>query len=83
MQTGWNLIVCTDSMLQSLNSLFWVSRDILMGGDEFVLANESPPIRISRDTQSKLLYQGFRKSHDKLLLTNIVVSSDVGQFPCR
>ena len=25
-----------------------------MGGDEFALANESPPIRISRDTQSKL-----------------------------
>ena len=25
-----------------------------MGEDEFALANESPPIRISRDTQSKL-----------------------------
>ena len=35
-------------MLQLLNSLFWVSQDILMGGDE------SPPIRISRDTQHKL-----------------------------
>ena len=35
-------------MLQLLNSLFWVSQDILMGGDE------SPPIRISRDTQNKL-----------------------------
>ena len=31
------------------------------------------------------LYQGFRKSHDKLhvLLTNFVISSDVGQFPCQ
>ena len=38
--------------LQLLNSLFWVSRDILIGGDEF--ANESPPIKISRDTQNKL-----------------------------
>ena len=31
-----------------------VSRIILMGEDEFVLANESPLIRISRDTQNKL-----------------------------
>ena len=29
------------------------------------------------------LYQGFRKSRAILLLTNIVDSSDVGQFPCR
>ena len=47
------------NMLQLLNSLFWVSRDILMGGDEFALANESPPIRISRDTQYKLLNKEF------------------------
>ena len=57
MQTGWNLFVCTDSMLQLLNSLFWVSRHILMGGDEFALAKESPPIIISRDTQNKLFYK--------------------------
>ena len=25
-------------MLQLLNTLFWVSRDILVGGDEFALA---------------------------------------------
>mgnify|MGYP003690950561 CR=1 FL=1 len=55
-----------------------------MGGDELALANESPPVTISRDSQINNLYQGFRKvSHDKLLLTNIVVSVDVGQFTCR
>ena len=32
--------------LQLLNSLFWVSQDILMGGGEFALVIESPPIRI-------------------------------------
>ena len=30
-----------------------------MGGDEFALTNESPPIRISRDTQNKLLDKGL------------------------
>ena len=33
---------------------FWVSRYILLGEDEFALANDSPPIIISRDTQNKL-----------------------------
>ena len=37
-----------------LNSLFWVSSDILMGWDSFTSANSSPPIRISHDTQIKL-----------------------------
>ena len=37
-----------------LNSLFWVSRDILMGRESFVSANSSSPVRISRDTQNKL-----------------------------
>ena len=76
-RTGVSVQVrCIDYMLQLLNSLFWVSRDILMDGDEFTCyPNENCSIRN--------LYQGFRKSHDKLLLTNNVVSSDVGQFPCR
>ena len=38
-----------------------------------------PKVNCSR----RNLYQGFGKLHDKLLLTNIVVSSDVGQFLCR
>ena len=37
-----------------IEQFIWVSRDILMGGEEFELANESPHIRISRDTQNKL-----------------------------
>ena len=53
-----------------MNSLFWVSRDILMGGDEFAL-------------EIRNLYQGFRKSCVILLLTNIVDSPDVGQSTCR
>ena len=43
----WNLNLKTLGFkLQLVNNLFWVSRDILMGGDEFALANESPPIGI-------------------------------------
>ena len=49
-------------MLQLSNSLFWVSRDILMGEDEFALTNDSPPIRISRDTQNKLFNKAFSLS---------------------
>ena len=41
-------------MLQLLNSLFWVSWDILISVDEIALVKDCPPIRISRDTQNKL-----------------------------
>ena len=38
--------------LQLVNVLYWISGDILPGRDEFSLANESPPIRTSRDTHN-------------------------------
>ena len=57
-----------------LNSLLWVSRDILMGGDSFASANSSSPIRISRDTQtvqflqiSKLHEESIYGTKDKFL----------------
>ena len=53
-----------------------------MGGDEFALANECPPIRISGDTQNKLfnkeLVSRLPKSCVILLLTNMVDSPDLG-----
>lgn len=43
-----------DKICNNYLSLFWVSQNILIGGNELALANESPSIRVSGDTQNKL-----------------------------